>query len=60
MDEPTEERLDALLQAHERIAMDMGEHKIMSEDDPTEHITGGREALLRVEELIHEMVENDD
>jgi hypothetical protein len=58
MNEQTEARLDALLEAHERIAMDMGEHKILSETDPTDHLTGEREALLRVEELIADTVDD--
>lgn len=58
-DETKEARLYALLEAHEAIAEDMGSHKILTEEDPSEHLTGEREALLRVEELIADMALDD-
>lgn len=52
---PQEARLDALLEAHAAIAEDIGAEQVMNQDDA--HQTGEREALLRVEELIHETVD---
>jgi len=54
-----EARLEAFLEAHEAIVSDIGSYKVMADDDPTDHITGQRESLLRVEELIAEMTFDD-
>ncbi len=58
MNDREKARLNALLEAHEAIAHDIGVNEAMGQDKL--HMVGEREGLLRVEELIAGMVEEND
>lgn len=59
LDKQTEARLEALFEAHEHIAADIGSTRILAEGDIDDFTAGQQEALNRVEELIALMVDDD-
>jgi hypothetical protein len=52
-------RLEALFEAHQQIAADIGQAQTAHQKDIDDYIAGQQEALNRVEELITLMVTDD-